>query len=103
MSGNWSKQMEKATPEQMKEGMKPWMLWAKKCGKALVDMGSPLGNGLKLSKNGSKPSTNNVVGYSILQAASIAKAKALLKDHPHLNWGAGCEIELHESLPTPGM
>ena len=93
---------EKSTPEQMKDGMKAWMIWAEKCGKALIDMGSPLGNGQELSMKGSKPSTQNVVGYSILEAKSMEKAKALLKGHPHLAWGAGCEIEVHESLPLPG-
>jgi hypothetical protein len=29
-------------------------------------------------------------------------ARDLLKDHPHLAWTPECEIEGHESLPTPG-
>ena len=26
-------------------------------------------------------------------------AKALLKEHPHLEWTGGCEIEVHEAAP----
>lgn len=98
-----AKKMEKASPEQAKEGMEPWMKWAEQCGDGLVDMGLPLTGGQKIEKSGSTPSKRNVVGYSILQAESMAKAKAMLKKHPHLNWAAKCEIEVHEAMPLPGM
>ena len=94
-------QMKNATPEDMKEGMEQWMAWAKRCGDGLVDFGTPLGGGQKVTKSGSSPSDKNVVGYSILQAEDMEAAHALLKGHPHLDWAAGCEIEVHESLPPP--
>ena len=62
----WMEQMAGASPEEMKKGMEPWMAWAAKCGEGLVDWGSPLVGGQKLSKSGSSPSDKNVVGYSIL-------------------------------------
>ncbi|MEK7542554.1 MAG: hypothetical protein AAB524_02535 [Patescibacteria group bacterium] len=97
-----AEQMKNASPEEMQKGMEPWMAWAKKCGSALVDLGTPLGNGQRLSKSGgSSPSQSNIVGYSILQAENMEGAKALLQDHPHLHWAEGCEIEVHESLPLP--
>ena len=94
-------QLQDATPEDMKEGMEPWMAWAKRCGDGLVDLGTPLGGGQKVTKSGSSPSDKNVTGYSILQAESLEAAKALVKGHPHLEWAAGCEVEVHESLPLP--
>lgn len=94
-------QMSDATPEQMAEGMKPWMAWAEKCGDGLVDMGTPLGGGQALSASGASPSDKGVTGYSILQAESMEAAQAMLMGHPHLQWAAGCEIEVHESLPLP--
>lgn len=94
-------QMQDATPEEMQKGMEPWMVWAKKCGKGLVDMGSPLAGGQMLTKSGSSSSDKNVVGYSILQAEDMQGAKALLAGHPHLEWADGCEIEVHESMPLP--
>lgn len=93
--------MKNASPEDMKKGMESWMAWAKRCGDGLVDMGTPLGNGQKVTKSGSMPSNKDVVGYSILQAENMEVAKALLQGHPHLEWADGCEIEVHESLPIP--
>ena len=95
-------QMSDATPEQMAEGMKPWMAWAERSGDGLVDLGTPLGGGQKVTKSGTSPSDKGVVGYSILQAENMEAAQALVKDHPHLEWAAGCEVEIHESLPLPG-
>ena len=94
-------QMKDATPEDMKKAMESWMAWAKRSGDGLVDLGAPLGGGQKVTKSGSSPSDKNVVGYSILQAEDMEAAHALLKSHPHLDWAAGCEIEVHESLPLP--
>ena len=94
--------MKSATPEDMEKGMEAWMAWAQGCGHGLVDMGTPLGGGLKVTKSGYSPSDNGVVGYSILEAENMEGALTLLQGHPHLEWVAGCEIEVHESLPLPG-
>ena len=40
-----------------------------------------------------------LTGYSVLEAESMEAALALLDGHPHLAWGEGFEIEIHESLP----
>ena len=93
------KGMENSTPEEGKKEMESWMAWAKMCGKNLVDMGTPLVGGTKLSNKSSNPSKRNVVGYSILQAENMKAAKKLLKNHPHLKWKNGCEIEVHEAMP----
>ena len=92
-----------SSPEDMEKGMEAWMKWAEKCGSKLVDMGSPLGNGITVRPGGStSSSSSDIIGYSILQADSMEGALSLLKDHPHLDWNADCEIELHEALPAPG-
>ena len=93
--------MGNPTPEDMAEGMKAWMAWAERCGDGLVDMGTPLNGGQRLSKSGASPSDKGVVGYSILQADNMEAAQALLQGHPHLDWAAGCEIEVHEAMPMP--
>jgi hypothetical protein len=72
------------SPEEMKKGMEPWTAWYKKCGKAIVDMGTPLGKGLCVDKKGSSKGKTQVTGYSIVQAKDIDAAKAMLADHPHL-------------------
>ena len=98
------KQMASTSPEEQKKGMEAWMVWAQKCGSKLADMGAPLMNGQQLSPNGiSKSSDKNVAGYSILEAENLEDAKNLLKGHPHLAWNAQCSIEVHETMPLPGM
>lgn len=92
------------SPEDQAKGMEAWMTWAKKCGNKLVDLGAPLANGQSLNPGGkSKSSSKEVAGFSILQAESIEEAKQLLQGHPHLSWGASCSIEVHETMPIPGM
>jgi len=93
--------MKESSPEDIKKGMEAWMEWAKKCGDGLVDLGTPLGNGEKVTKSGSTPSDGQVAGYSILQAEDMDAAKSMLEGHPHLDWDAACEIEIHEALPLP--
>ena len=91
-------QMAKATPEQAKQGMDLWMKWKNANEKGIVDLGAPLGNGVHLKKGPSSP----VVGYSIIQAASMDAAKKMVENHPHFHTQGG-SIEVLEFLPMPGM
>ncbi len=100
---NESWKTQESSPEEREESMKAWMAWAEKCSGNLVDFGAPLGNGITLRPGGkTSASESEILGYSILQADSMELALGLLKDHPHLDWNAACEIELHEALPAPG-
>lgn len=94
-------QMKNASPEDMKKGMEPWIVWQKKLGKNLVDMGTPLANGRRITKSGTDVSSRNVAGYSIIQAESMDEAVEMVKNHPHLMWMDGAEVEVHEFLPLP--
>src|SRR5688572_8391488 len=76
-------QMKKATPEQQKAGMDAWMNWGKKAASSIVDMGAPLGASLRVTSNASSPTTNDLGGYSILQAESKEALAETLKGHPH--------------------
>jgi hypothetical protein len=97
-------QTANTSPEDQAKGIEAWMTWAKNCGDKLVSMGNPLANGLQLNPDGTDTaSKKEVVGFSILQAGNIDEAKSLLQGHPHLGWNASCSIELHETMPLPGM
>ena len=91
------------TAEQMEAVMGQWNAWAAKVGDRMVDFGTPLASGIRVTTDGTSPSTRNVVGYSILQAADFNEALGLASDHPHLNMPGGCEIEVHEAQAIPGM
>jgi hypothetical protein len=74
-----SEQMAQVPKEEQAKGMELWMQWAKNCGDKLVDLGSPLGGGQKLSPSGSANSDLNIAGYSVLQLKIMDDAKKLLQ------------------------
>ena len=91
------------SPEQMQAVMAQWGAWAEKVGDGLVDFGTPLAGGVRVSADGTSPSTREVAGYSIVEAADMEAALALAQDHPHMLMPGGCEIEVHEAQAIPGM
>jgi hypothetical protein len=94
-------QMRKATPEQQKAGMAAWMAWSKKAATSIVDMGAPLGKSLRVTTGGTSPATNDLGGFSILQAESKEALAETLKGHPHFMMPDG-SIEVVEVMPMPG-
>jgi hypothetical protein len=98
-------QTSNMTPEQQAKGMELWMQWAKKAGKRLIEMGSPLMNAHQISPGDKITiSKNSVAGYSIIEAENMDGAIGLLKGHPHTSgWNSDAIIEVHESMPLPGM
>ena len=92
------------TSEQMSEVMQEWNAWAGKVGDGLVDFGTPLADGVRVTPDREVvPSTREVVGYTILEAADLDAAVGLAKVHPHLDMPGGCEIEVHAAQEIPGM
>ena len=94
-------QVMKATPEQQKAGMDAWMVWGKKAAASIVDMGAPLGKALRVTPTGASPTTNDLGGYSILQAETKESLAETLKGHPHFMM-ADSSIEIIELMPMPG-
>ncbi len=90
-------------PAQIDAVMGAWNAWAGKVGDGMVDFGTPLGGGVRVSADGNSPSTREVAGYSIIEAENREAALELAAAHPHLTMPGGCEIEVHEVLPVPGM
>ncbi len=96
-------QMKKATPEQQKQGMDAWTNWSKKSASSIVDMGGPLGKSLRVNKGGStSPVTNDLGGYSVMQAESKEALAATMREHPHFMM-PDSSIEIVELIPIPGM
>jgi hypothetical protein len=65
-------------------------------------MGAPLGKSLRVSKSGASPNTNDLGGYSVLQAESEEALAEALKDHPHFMTPEGF-IDVVELMSIPGM
>jgi len=96
-------QMMKSTPEQQQAGMAKWMAWSKEAAASIVDMGGPLGKSVKVGQDGEvSPVTNDLGGFSILQAESKEALAATMKGHPHFMTPDGT-IEIIELMPIPGM
>ena len=74
------------------------MAWYKKCGKAIVDMGAPLGKGVCLDKKGTSKGKTQITGYTIVQTKDMDAAKSMLADHPHLMMPKA-SIEVLEIMP----
>ncbi len=100
---SFSEQMASVSPEEAQKHMKPWMDWMKECGNNMVDMGTPLGNAHKVSKDDHRSSDSDIAGFSILQGESMEDIKPLVLNHPHIQSGEGCTVEVFEMLPVPGM
>ncbi len=91
------------SPQEMEAVMGAWNAWAGKVGDGMVDFGTPLAGGVRVTTDGTATSERDVAGYSIIEAADLDAALALAQAHPHLNMPGGCEIEVHEAQPIPGM
>ena len=51
------------TPEQMEAVMAEWNDWAGRVGEGMVDFGTPLAGGTRVTDDGTSPSTRDVAGY----------------------------------------
>jgi len=92
------------SPEAIDAVMQQWGAWAATVGDRMVDFGTPLAGGVRVTAGSTKtPSDREIAGYSILEAANLDDALELARTHPHLNMPGGCEIEVHEAQPVPGM
>ncbi len=86
--------------EDAQADMQAWTDWAAGVGPALVDFGTPLGQVCEVTVDGTSTPSTTVGGYSIVEAADVDGAAALMTGHPHLQIGT---IRLHEALDVPGM
>ena len=80
-------------PEASHEG---WPEWFDGTGDALVDLGSPMVNGLALHGNGERDDATSLNGFSIVQADDRDGVLDLVSDHPFLQLGSDYAIEVFE-------
>ncbi len=93
--------MAESTPEQRKDGMAEWGAWMKNHTADMADMGAPLGKNTQVSASGATEMSNDIMGYSVLQAESKEAALAILADNPHMKM-PGATVDLAE-LGSMGM
>lgn len=94
--------MANMTEEEGRAVMAKWGTWMKKVGSALADVGAPFGPAASVVDDGSNGSPGSLSGYSIVEAADLAAAKALTDAHPYLSEGKGdFAIDVYELMPVP--
>lgn len=82
--------MDQFTDELAAEQTAAWGAWMGKVGSALVDGGAPFaGGGTSIVDDGSTAGATDLTGYTIVEAADLAAAKALTEGHPFLTEGKG--------------
>ncbi len=90
--------MANKNPDEMKKMMEPWMAWKEKVGSALVDFGTPLLNGMHMTKDGSSKTSVQTTGYSVVQAENMEALKAMLSTHPYMMM-PDSSVEVFEMMP----
>ena len=90
--------MSTATPEQRKAGMAEWGVWMKNHMADFADMGAPMGKNTVVSASGAAEQSNDIMGYSVLQAESKEVAVKILADNPHFKM-PGATMDVAELMP----
>ena len=87
------------TPEEGAARMAAFGAWMEKVGAALVDAGSPFGSSASVRDDGTDAMAGDLIGYSMVEAADLAEAKALTNGLPFLSNSDGtCAVEIFELL-----
>ena len=87
--------MKTTTPEQSKQMMDSWNAWIETHKASFIDVGSPLGKNMRVSKDGISPARNDINGYSVVQAESLEEAAKIFQDNPQLQM-SGSYIDVLE-------
>jgi hypothetical protein len=79
--------------------MTAWYKWKEDYPEQVLDLGSPLMNGIELIPEGANtPTTSNVSGFMMIQAENREEAIKLLKASPLYSYGKGQQFELFECM-----
>jgi hypothetical protein len=90
------------SPDDAAKVMDGWRTWMGSVGSALVDVGTPFGEGTSVVDDGSAADAIELSGYSIVEASSLDEARGLAESHPFLSEGKGnYAVEVYELQPVP--
>ena len=92
-----------ATPEQAALGLQEWVDWSTRLGPALIEPGRPLGHARSMTSTGVDDGRDDIIGMSILEAASMDEALGMVEGHHHLRWADGCSITVLEEMGVPEL
>jgi hypothetical protein len=99
----WKAMDEGKRKEVEKAGMQAWLKWGETHAKSVTEHGGPLGKTTRVSADGIVESSNNLGGFTIVEAESREAAAKLFLNHPHFTIFPGDAVEVMEILPIPSM
>lgn len=85
------------------EGMAAWGQWMNTQQAAIADTGGPLGSTKRVSSAGIEDTSNQLVGYVIIEASSHDEAAEMFLEHPHFTVFPGDSVEIMECIAIPGI
>ncbi len=89
------KMMSEASAEDKQKGTDEWKTWMEAHHADFADMGGPTGKNTQVTATGATEVSNDVGGYSVIQAESKEAAVAMLAGNPHFSM-PGSTIDLAE-------
>jgi hypothetical protein len=95
--------MKNSKAEDREKGMVAWQAWNDAHEENVVEMGAPLGKTKTVTPDGVTDTKNEICGYTIVQADSLADAAEIFEDHPHLTMMQGSTIDVLECMDMKEM
>lgn len=99
----WRALDEAARNARAAEGMKAWHAWHVDHASAVVEHGGPLSKTKRVTAGGIADISNQLSGFTIVQAESREAAAELFQTHPHFSIFPGDGVEIMEIMPIPQM
>lgn len=101
-ASGWDELSEAEQQARQRQGMQAWQHWAATNKEAIVDMGAPLGETTRVSRQGVENIRNAMAAFTIVRADSREAAATMFEGHPHFTIFPGDAVEIMECLPMPG-
>lgn len=87
------------TAEKREKSVHGWKMWMDTHKADLADLGAPLGKNMRIKKEGGVMESNEIGGYSVIQAESHEAAGQILADNPTFTDMPDSYIEVMEIMP----
>lgn len=84
-----------------KVGLRAWEEWSKRNASAIVATDVMVGKARRVTKSGIADAQNQIAGFLIVEAADIAAATGLFRDHPHITVFPGDGIDVMPVVTGP--
>ncbi len=79
------KMMETTSKEEREKGMAEWGVWMKEHAADFADMGGPVGKNTIVTTTDATEMSNDLGGYSVVNAESKEAVAKMMADNPHFH------------------